>query len=312
MTSFLAVWDVYQLVPMLMALGIAIVTTFLALRTFRLITAADLSFYRYNLKSSGKIRQAGWAFLSLSILWIGLNAHSGWVRYNERAGTTAFESVRIPDELALARPNPDRWLSQSDRQNITEGKAHFRSAMDAGLFVNKEALPKLAWLEYLSGNTEQAADLLGTAAEYQTGQGQALSLYYRGAILNRLGRHDEALRSLELALAERPDLVVAAEEKGEALWHLGRRTEAVSVWNDTIARTPGLPITANFLAGAAAAAGDPNAAAYQQQADRITPADPLFHWMLGLRLQNIGMNDQANKHFERAIQLNPQFKRALN
>ena len=53
--SFLAVWDVYQLVPMLMALGIAAVTTFLALRAWRLFRSNDLSFYRFNLKSSGKI-----------------------------------------------------------------------------------------------------------------------------------------------------------------------------------------------------------------------------------------------------------------
>ena len=80
--SFYAAWDVYQLVPMLMALGIAAVTTFLAMRTIRLIRSADLTFYKYSLKSGGTIRRAGWAFLSFSVLWIGLNAHSGWVQYN--------------------------------------------------------------------------------------------------------------------------------------------------------------------------------------------------------------------------------------
>src|SRR5690606_33751455 len=49
--SFFAVWDVYQLVPMLMAVGVAIVTTFLALRLIRLFKAGDLSFYKFNLKS---------------------------------------------------------------------------------------------------------------------------------------------------------------------------------------------------------------------------------------------------------------------
>ena len=37
LASFLAVWDVYQLVPMLMALGIATVTTFLALQNVEII-----------------------------------------------------------------------------------------------------------------------------------------------------------------------------------------------------------------------------------------------------------------------------------
>jgi tetratricopeptide (TPR) repeat protein/ferredoxin len=308
--SFFAVWDVYQLVPMLMALGIATVTTFLALRTFRLFTAKDLSFYRFNLKSSGAIRTAGWVFLSFAVVWIGLNAHSGWVRYHERAGARAFENIKIPDELALARTNPARWLSATDRENIAAGKKHFDAAFEAGLFTNKEALSKLAWIEYLAGNTEEAVRLLGSAATHQNGPGKALSLYYRGAILNRLGRHEQALASLDEALAERADLNTAREEKGEALWQLGRRQEAVAVWDDAVRRNAGLPLANNFLA--AASAEQAEAAAYEQQADRFTPADPLFHWILGLRLQNAGMNELAEKHFARAIQLNPEFRKARN
>ena len=122
LASFLAVWDVYQLVPMLMALGIATVTTFLALRIWRLFTAKDLSFYRFNLKSSGTIQKAGWIFLSFALVWIGLNAHSGWVRYHESAGAAAFENLRIPDELALAQTNPDEWLSPADRRKYRRRK----------------------------------------------------------------------------------------------------------------------------------------------------------------------------------------------
>lgn len=311
LASYLAVWDVYQLVPMLMALGIATVTTFLALRTWRLLRAQDLSFYRYHLKSSGVMRKAGWAFLSFALMWIGLNAHSGWVRYHESTGTRAFENIKIPDELALARTNPARWLSASDNENIVAGKKHLHAAGNFGLFVNKEALSKLAWIEYLAGDTEQAVHLLGRAAEHQHGQGRALSLYYRGAILNRLGRYEQALASLDQALAEQPDLITAREERGESLWQLGRKQEATSAWSEAVERNAGLPLANNLLAGAAASLGQSDAAvAYQKQADQYTPADPLFHWILGLRLQNVGMNELAERHFQRAIQLNPEFRKA--
>ncbi len=313
LASFLAVWDVYQLVPMLMALGIAAVTTFLALRTWRLLQVKDLSFYRFNLRSSGTFRKAGWLFLSFALVWIGLNAHSGWVRYHERAGARAFENIRIPDELALARANPAQWLSSSDRENIVNGKKHLHAAANAGLFVNKEALSKLAWIEYLSGNTEQAVHLLGRAAEHQQDQAKALSFYYQGAILNRLGRYEQALTSLDQALAERSDLILAREERGESLWQLGRKQEAVSAWQDAVGRNAGLPIANNLLAGAASSLGNSEAAvAYQRQADRFTPADPFFHWMVGLRLQNVGMNELAEKHFGRALQLNPAFRARRN
>jgi polyferredoxin/Flp pilus assembly protein TadD len=313
--SFLAAWDVYQLVPMLMALGVAAVTTFLAVRTLRLFRANDLSFYRFNLKASGTIRTGGWAFVSFAAIWIGLNAHSGWVRYHERAGTIAFQNIQIPDELALAQTNPDQWLNRSERAIVAAGREHFQEAANAGLFVNKEALPKVAWFEYLSGNAERSVEMLATAAERQEGQARALSLYYRGAILNRLARYDEALKSLDQALTERPDLVIAREEKGETLWQLGRREQAIREWTDALESNPRLPLSNNLLAGAARFAGQSDAAAsYEKQADQLTPDDPRFHWMLALRLQNIGMNDLAEKHFARATELDPalHLRRNLN
>lgn len=307
--SFLSVWDAYQLIPMLMALGIATVTTFLALRVFRLFRASDLSFYKYSLKSGGKIHKAGWIFLSFAISWIGFNAHSGFVHYNESAGAIAFQNIRLPDEIALARKNPAQWLSATDKQNISDTRKHLQNASNFGLFVNYHALPKLAWAEYLSGNAENAVNLLGKSAEYQNGQEKALSLYYRGAILNRSGHPEQALTSLEQALTESPDLILAREEKGESLWRLGRKQEAVVVWSEALQKNPNLPLTSNFLLGAAASLNqNESLAEREKQADQITPPDALFHWMLGLRLQNVGMFGLAEKHFQRAIQLNPEFK----
>ncbi|HEX8069050.1 MAG TPA: tetratricopeptide repeat protein [Pyrinomonadaceae bacterium] len=307
--SFLAVRGVYALVPFLMALGCASVTTFLALKAWRLLRAKGLTFYGFDLKSAGRVRQAGWAFLSFAALWVGLNVHSGWVRYHEYAGERAYQSIQIPDELALARVNPAPWLGPSDRANIASGQRHLHAAAAYGLFVNSETLPKLAWVEYLSGDAEQAARLLAAAAARQQGQAKALSLYYRGTILNRLGRYEEARACLEQALTEAPDLILAREEKGESLWQLGRKDEAVAVWRDAVQRNAGLVMSNNQLAGAAAALGrTEEAIAYEDLADQYTPDDPFFHWMIGLRLQNLSMNALAEKHFQRAIQLDPGFQ----
>jgi polyferredoxin/Flp pilus assembly protein TadD len=312
LASFMAVWDVYQLVPMLMALGIAPVTTFLALKSSKLVRTKDSTFYRFNLRSGGTIRKAGWAFLSFAVLWTGLNAHSGWIRYNERAGAIAFDSLRIPDELALAQGNPSQWLNASDQASIGNGRDHLNAAAKYGLFTNSYALPKLAWFEYLSGNPERAVQILDFVAEHQDGQPKALSLYYRGAVLNRLGRYDEALTSLDQALTVRPDLVLAREEKGESLWRLSRREDAINVWGEAVRSNPALPVANTFLAGASALMGRSESSVYQKQADQYTPNDPYFHWMLGLRLEGIGMKEPAEKHFQRAIQLDPRFRSRRN
>jgi len=292
------------LVPFLMALGYAAVTTFLTLKMWRLLGARELSFYRFNLKSAGKLRKAGWAFAIFACAWIGLNAHTAWVRYHEFLGNYAFQKVQVPDELALAQSNPTRWLSSADRENILHGKKHYDAASRAGLFVNNEALPKLAWFEFLLGNTEQSIQLLGQAASYQKDESKALSLYYRGAILNRVGRHEEARASLDEALAERDNLILARQEKGESLWQLGRREEAVSVWTAAVQRNARLALVNNELAGAARSLGKlEEANAYEKQADQFTPNDPYYHWVLGRRLQDLGMSDLAEKHFQQAGQL---------
>jgi tetratricopeptide (TPR) repeat protein len=302
--SFLAVRGVYALVPFLMALGCATVTTFLTLKMWRLLRAKELSFYRFNLKSSGKLRKAGWAFAIFACAWIGLNAHSGWVRYHEFLGNRAFQKIQVPDELALAQANPARWLNSADRENILDGKKHYDAASRAGLFVNRETLPKLAWFEYLLGNAEESVQLLGQAVAHQTGESKALSLYYRGAILNRMGRHEQARVSLDEALAERGDLILARQEKGESLWQLGRRDEAISVWTDAVQRNARLALVNNELAGAERSLGKlEEASAHEKQADQFTPNDPFYHWMLGRRLQDLGMNELSEKHFRQAQQL---------
>jgi len=307
--SFLAIRGVYALVPFLMALGCATITTFLALKTWRLFKASELSFYRFNLKSSGRIRKTGWAFVVFAVAWVGLNAHSGLIRYHEYLGDRAFQKIQIPDELALAQKDPAPWLSPIDRKNINEGKKHFQTASTFGLFANSEALPKLAWFEYLAGDAEQSVTLLGQAAARQRGKGKALSLYYRGTILNRLGRYEQAQLSLDEALAERADLILARQEKGESLWQLGRKEEAISVWSDAVQRNPRLALANNQLAGAERTLSRfQEAIAHENQADQFTPDDPFYHWVIGLRLQDLGMTELAEKHFQRAIELDPEFQ----
>jgi len=59
-----------------------------------------------------------------------------------------------------------------------------------------------------------------------------------------------------------------------------------------------------LLAGAARASGKLDEAdLYEKQADQFTPNDPLYHWVLGRRLQDLGMNDLAQKHLQEANQL---------
>src|SRR5436190_16492067 len=111
-------------------------------------------------------------------------------------------------------------------------------------------MPQLAWFGKPLAKRGPTGPFARRGGGHQKGESKALSLYYRGAILNRVGRYQEARSSLDEALAERDDLILARQEKGESLWQLGRRDEAISVWTDAVQRNARLALANNELAGA--------------------------------------------------------------
>jgi tetratricopeptide (TPR) repeat protein/ferredoxin len=307
--SFLAVRGVYGIIPFLMALGCAAVTTFLALKGWELLQPKAVYFHKFQLRTPERIAKSGALFLVVATAAVGLTLHSGWIRYHEYRGHSAFQKLQIPDELALARANPALWLSPTDRAAANVGRQNLQVAARTGLLANGDTLSKLAWFEYLLGRSERAVELLTTAAENQKDEAKALSLYYRGTILNRLGRPAEAGESLDAALAVRENLILARQERGESFWQAGAREQAIATWADALRRNAQLPLTASFLAGAYRAVGRiEEATAAEQQADQTTPDVPAYHWMVGMRLTNVGMNQLAEKHYARAIQLDATFR----
>ena len=76
------------------------------------------------------------------------------------------------------------------------------------------------------------------------------------------------------------------------------------MWADAVRRTPRLALVNNELAGAKQSLGKlEEASSHQKQADQFTPNDPLFRWMIGQRLQNLGMSDLAEKHLQQTSRL---------
>ena len=109
--------------------------------------------------------------------------------------------------------------------------------------------------------------------------------------------------ALDGALAERDDLILARQEKGESL-ATGPQGGSCFGWTYAVRRNAHLVLANNELAGAARASGKLDEAdLYEKQAEQFTPNNPLFHWVLGRRLQDLGMTELAEKHLQQANQL---------
>ena len=144
------------------------------------------------------------------------------------------------------------------------------------MFVNSEALPKLAWFEYLPATRSDPSHFSTRRQTAERGGPSVEPLLSRDD-LNRLGRYEQARTNLDAALAEREDLILARQEKGESLWLLGRKEEAITVWTEAVQRNERLALVSNQLAGAKRSLGRiEEAIAHEKLADQSAPDDPLF------------------------------------
>ena len=94
---------------------------------------------------------------------------------------------------------------------------------------------------------------MAEAAERQKGQARALSLYYRGSILNRLGRYEQAQMSLDARAAGTARFGSrAAGERANRSGSLAAKRKPSRSGRYAVERNPGLVVANNQLAGAAA------------------------------------------------------------
>lgn len=115
--TFFAMRGAYGLVPMLMAVGLAICTAAIAIKAGQLLRSPNVRFQSLQLKLRGSVRPAGWAFLAAFTLWTLVVAQAGAVRLaivradalassiraNQRSLLSAGTDALSPTEMELAR-----------------------------------------------------------------------------------------------------------------------------------------------------------------------------------------------------------------
>jgi polyferredoxin len=184
--AFFSVRGVYNLIPMLMAAGIAGVVTFLAWKLWRLVRDADVGVQTLVLKAAGRWRRPGVVFAAVALGAVALTAHCGAVNLAE----------------AAAR------VSERDPQNTQRSIRLYRFASrigdgGIGLAFNARVDLRLAQLHWRQGDFEQSEHYLRRAIE-RTRVDEGLTIQYL-TVLRAMGRADEALAFGEQVLRRRPE-----------------------------------------------------------------------------------------------------------
>lgn len=229
-------------VPLLMAVGIAGVGTFLLHKCWRMVREPSVRMVNLQLKAKGRMFAAGWAVGVSALILTVVGAWSGMVRYHTwRAGemyaamTVPLSAVFRPEfeasatQRALASRIVDAY-TRADRWGTQGGRG-------IGWGLNPDQRLNLAYALCVLDRTDAAeAEFLRVV---RTGRPRDGLVFQTAQLMQFNGREPDAIRGmLRDALAGRPELdQVRASLNAENLAQASgsERTDAVlATWNDRL------------------------------------------------------------------------------
>ncbi|MHC4218529.1 MAG: 4Fe-4S binding protein [Planctomycetota bacterium] len=185
---FLSVRGVYNLIPMLMAAGVAGVVTFTAWKLWRLVRDPSVRFLQFRMKRDGRWQRSGRVFAAATVIVLALTAHSGAVNLLEYAA-------------GITERNPQR----TQRAIRLYGLASRIDDGGLGLAHNARVDLRLAQLYWHEGELEACERSLRRAVDRsRIDEGLSIQLM---TVLRALGRPDDAIAHGQQVLDRRPEFV---------------------------------------------------------------------------------------------------------
>jgi len=141
---------------------------------------------------------------------------------------------------------------------------------------------------------------------------QAEALELLGIVLAQQGRAYESLEWFERAIAARPQASGPQHNRAQALFALGRVSEARAALDRLVASNPDLHASWNLLGSVLAAQGDARAEQAYRRALMLRPDHAETHYNLGVFFLETGRLDEAIACNRKAVSLRADFVAAHN
>jgi polyferredoxin len=235
--AFLSFRGLYDMVPFLMALGLAGVLAYLVLVAVRLAVRPHGALRRMVLKRGGRLQPAGRWFLAAFAVVVLFWGHSAFVHAHNALGARAFSTA---DKLRLAFLDPaaeTATMTAEERNRLLAALQHLRTAERWGLAPEPWQALRLAWLSAIfgeRGDLERYAELAIARGEapMEVHQLMARDAWRRGDVL-------AAASAYERAIAANPDAAGPYLGLGILAARAGDFTTARSAFERGMARVPG-------------------------------------------------------------------------
>lgn len=173
--------------------------------------------------------------------------------------------------------------------------------------TNATAHYRLGAVSEKLGSTDSALRSYQEALRLNPGMGEArtaLEGFYtnQGVAQRRSNQLDEAVQSLQQALAYNESSANAHFELGQVFEQRGQMTEAVTAYQEAIKLDPNKSAGHARLAKVYATQGQHEAALKEyQEVLRLNPEDPAAHHGLGVEYNELGQKDQAIASLQQAV-----------
>lgn len=320
LAALLALRGLYDLIPLLFAMGLAAMTALVALKSYRMVVEANVRWQNLSLKRGGRWTRSGAAFVGLAGLWLVFLIHSGWVQYYTWAGQRGFASLDMDD--AIWRVERNWWEEATVAQRAVGDRAarDLSRADQWGLLSSVSVLQPLLWLHVARGDLSAAGEAVARLAALRPRDAEPRRA--QGHLLRKAGRELEAEASFRAALLLTPNNTAARDDLIALLLATGR-------WDAALLESRAA-VAALAERGLQVEAGAPDDPGSTDRAIRLEPARilmeasrfseamaeleefvthdadaPEAHMLLGIACMNVGRAARGLEALRRAVELAP-------
>lgn len=223
--AFRGLYDVF---PLLFAVGIALCVTFLAWTSWRMTRVPDVAIQRMRLKSGGQRTPAGAVVLLATALVAVVTLHSAAVQFARKAGDRLDRRVTPANEEIFAGQvaEPGSALRRdAEAAAVWYRRADTRSAGGWGLGEVGTIPMRRAWLALVTGDRAGAETQLRRVLVRRPNEVGARDGLARVLLLD--GRADEAIYEWEEAIRVQPTNAALHRSLADAYVSSGRTSDAI-------------------------------------------------------------------------------------
>jgi|CXWL01.1.fsa_nt_gi tetratricopeptide (TPR) repeat protein/ferredoxin len=316
LAALLAYRGLYGQIPLLLAMGMAAIASFLFIKFTHLLRHANLKIQNKQLQRGGSITRVGWVFATAAVIVFAFTAHSFAVQYEFWQGRRAFATAGVGDDVWL--PGATWWhqASEDQRGAVQRAIRYFERGQKISLMNTPAALQDQVWLYLAKGDLAAAESAARTLLHVIPDQAEP----HRGlaGILRLSNRPHEAEQSYRRALELDRSHDAARGELTGLLISERRFDDAFVVLRDGETASQDAPRwrvqSAIMLAQIGLAELQENqmesGVRYLRQALELNPELTQVRYNLGVALLSVSKVPEAIEHLHRVVTEKPEMAEA--